>query len=99
MSIADGGRETIVRVNGDMYLRMDREPYRPLTVTYVEQVPDDKTDIGIVHFEDAPTGRIGTLVCEPNATMVCYNGRPPNAYTTTLISERTRAQLPTKQPA
>jgi hypothetical protein len=96
-SFAHGGHETIVRVGSDMYIKMGTEAYRPLTVTNVEQVPSDSTKIGILHFEDPETGMIGTLISEPDSATVCYSGFRPYTYETTIISERTRAQLPTKQ--
>jgi hypothetical protein len=78
-------------------MRPENGSYRPLRVTHVEHVPSDRSDIGILHFEDPATNRTGTLISEPTATTVCYSGQPPKHYPTAIISMRTREQLPAPQ--
>lgn len=100
MYIANGGRETIARVGADMFMKREGGAgYYPLIVTYPEHIPTRAKPIGILHFEDNITRRIGTLVCESDTAVVCYNGQPANPYITTLINKRTETQLPAIQRA
>ena len=93
-SFAPGG-EIIVRVGNEMFLRSGQtKRFRALKVTYVESIPTTATPIGILHFEDTVTGRVGTLVAELGNATVCYNHASPVNYPTAIISERTRALLP-----
>ena len=98
-SFAPGG-EQIVRVGTEMFMRgTPMERFRALTVTYAENIPTAATPIGILHFEDAVTGRVGTLVAEMDKATVCYNRTPAVTYPTAIISEKTRALLPATQRA
>jgi hypothetical protein len=93
-SFAPGG-EQIVRVGTEMFIRSGpTERFRALTVTYPENIPTTARPIGILHFEDAVTGRVGTLVAELGKATVCYNHASAVTYPTAIISERTRALLP-----
>lgn len=87
--------EAIVRVGTEMFFRGEQtESYRTLKVTYVENIPTTATPIGILHFEDAVTGRVGTIVAESGNATICYNHASAVTYPSTTISERTRALLP-----
>ena len=98
-SFAPGG-EQIVRVGTEMFMRSGpTERFRALTVTYVENIPTTALPIGILHFEDAVTGRVGTLVAELGNATVTYNHGPAISHPTAIISERTRALLPATQRA
>jgi hypothetical protein len=70
------------------------ERFRALTITYVESIPTTELPIGILHFEDANTDRVGTIVAEPGNATVCYNHASAVTYPSAIISERTRALLP-----
>ncbi len=94
IAYAPGG-EAIARVGTEMFIRNGHaEPFRPVNVTYTENIPTTATPIGILHFEDAGTGRIGTIISEPGKATVCYNGRSPVTYPAATLSERTKALLP-----
>lgn len=94
------GGEQIVRVGAEMLMRdTPAERFRPLNVTYAEHTPTAEKPIGILHFEDADTGRVGTLVAQAGQATVCYNHGRAVTHPAATISEKTRALLPATQRA
>lgn len=94
------GGEQIVRVGAEMFTRdTPAERFRPLSVTYAEHIPTAERPIGILHFEDADTGHVGTLVAQMGQATVCYNRGRAATHPAAIISEKTRALLPATQRA